>query len=205
MMDVTRTLRGMFGDTRDTPVPLPTPPLSVPSPGNVPVALDHHPAHPPLPPHLALRHPVAAAPLAGQEEVTAVSPMPPPAPSRGAQDGTIPLSTSRGSATGSTWESPHPTTGGSPAGRGPQPPRGKGTPPRTAHCHRHSQGLASTAGMAKGPSIRQKGSPERCGEEWDPIATTHRGTGWWVGGGGGGHTQPLSPSPEMGSMMCFDL
>lgn len=41
------------------------------------MALGRLPTHPPLPPHLAFRHPVAATPLAGQEEVTAVSPLPP--------------------------------------------------------------------------------------------------------------------------------
>lgn len=78
----------MFGHTGDTFVPLPTLPLSLslspPSPGNVPVAPARLPTHSALPRHLALHHPVAAAPLAGQEEVTAVSPLPPPAPRRGA-------------------------------------------------------------------------------------------------------------------------
>lgn len=67
----------MFGGTGGIFVPLSNPPFSVLSPGNVPVALGRLPTHPPLPPHLAFRHPVAATPLAGQEEVTAVSPLPP--------------------------------------------------------------------------------------------------------------------------------
>ncbi|KAM6334035.1 acyl-CoA-binding domain-containing protein 4 isoform 3-T3 [Alca torda] len=79
-----RGLGGMSGHTGATFVPLPTPPLSVPSPGNAPMAPDRLPAHPALPHRLALRHPVAAAPLAGQDEVTAASPVPPPAPSRDA-------------------------------------------------------------------------------------------------------------------------
>lgn len=76
---------GMFGDTSDTFAPFSTPPLSVSSPGTIPMAPDRFPTHPTLPHHLALRHPVAAAPLAGQEEVTIVSSLPSLAPS-GAQD-----------------------------------------------------------------------------------------------------------------------
>lgn len=59
----------MFGDTGDTSVPLP---------GDVSVAPDRVPPNAALPGHLALRHPVAAAPLAEQEEVTTLSPLPPP-------------------------------------------------------------------------------------------------------------------------------
>ncbi|XP_059725353.1 acyl-CoA-binding domain-containing protein 4 isoform X3 [Haemorhous mexicanus] len=50
------------------------------STGLVPVAPDRVPAHTALLGHLALRHPVAAAPLAGQEEVTPEHASPPPPP-----------------------------------------------------------------------------------------------------------------------------
>lgn len=54
---------GVFAAIGATSVP-------VPWPGRVPVAPARVPTHAALPGHLALRHPVAAAPLAGQEEVT---------------------------------------------------------------------------------------------------------------------------------------
>uniref|UniRef100_A0A8C3QQU3 ACB domain-containing protein n=1 Tax=Cyanoderma ruficeps TaxID=181631 RepID=A0A8C3QQU3_9PASS len=109
---------GVFGDIGDTFVPFPTP-------GDVPVAPDRVPAHAALPGHLALRHPVAAAPLAGQEEVTTTSPLPLPPPLL-----PHPASHEPGKLHGATRESPHQPRG--PAGRA-RP--GGGTP---GHRHPHS-------------------------------------------------------------------
>lgn len=153
----------MFGHTGDTFVPLPTPPLSVPSPGNVPLAPDRLPAHPALPRHLALRHPVAAALLAGQEEVTAASPPHHPGHRRAAATPPSPSCLAR------AGEAPRDRRGNrltQPRGllRAGTPAPREGEPPRTADCHRHSQGLASTAGMAKGPAVHGEqgvGSPLR--------------------------------------------